>query len=48
MLSGSEKIWGAQMTAQIAWYAPIVNTLVKTVREKQTPALAAKTSSADP
>jgi hypothetical protein len=33
--------------AQIAWYAPIVNTLGNAVREKQRPALATKRSRAD-
>jgi hypothetical protein len=34
-------------TAQTAWYAPIVNAPGNAVREKQSPALAAKRSSAD-
>ena len=36
------------VTAQIAWYTPIVNALGKAVREKQRPTAADKRSSAEP
>jgi hypothetical protein len=43
-----ERIGGALVAAQIAWYAPIVNALGNAVREKHRPALAAKSKSPDP